>query len=389
MPIVDDKQVKAHLAADRVKAISVDTNIFDQKRLQLNSASMQALASLKARPFRFILSGTVAKEVVMHMTKAATNALQEARKSIGQALFAFDTRAPTREHILEQISGSRSPSDTANLRWDKFVNDTGCEVLDDTALVPTATIFDSYFAGEPPFGTGRKKNEFPDALALHALEKRASQEGIWILVVSNDGDWRAYCEQSDRLFLVSQIERALALVTDAPIGLRAAIHASLEGAGNDQVKRLIAADVERLEFTARAYPMYGEVELYAMAGELKAVTLPEESEIDIIDVEEIDDGEGLQVVASVPLDLLVNVPVELSFSIWDGVDGESLSMGSRSVEVEEELNVRASLTLLVYDLATEDETVDIDDSEIEDCYHEVDLGEVDIFEPEDHDYGDE
>lgn len=389
MPIIDDQQLKAHLTAGRIAAISVDTNIFDQKRLQLNSASMQALARLKERPFRFILSGTVAKEVVTHLTKAAADALQTARKSIGQALFAFETIAPAREDILEQISGSRSPSDAANQRWDKFVNATGCEVLDDATLVSTATIYDSYFAGEPPFGTGRKKDEFPDALALHALERTAAQEGIWILVVSSDGDWRAYCEQSVRLFLVPQIERALALVTDAPIGLRAAIHAWLEGTGNDQAKQLVAADVEHLEFTANAHPTHGEVELYAMAGKLKEVTWPDETEIDIIDVEEIDDGEGLQVVASLPLGLLVNVPVELSFSFRDSADRESISMGGREIEVEEEMFVRASLTLLVHHLATEDEAIDIVDSEIEGRYHEVDLGEVDMFEPEDYDGGDE
>lgn len=389
MPIVDDEQLKAYLAAGRIAAISVDTNIFDQKRLQLNSASLQALAHLKERPFRFIMSGTVAKEVLKHLNNAAADALHTAKKSIGQALFAFETEAPTREQLLEQISGGRLPADAATQRWDKFVNDTGCDVLDDALLVPTATIYDSYFAGEPPFGTGRKKDEFPDALALHALEKTAEQEGIWILVVSNDGDWRAYCDQSDRLFLVPQIERALALITNAPIELRAAIHTYMVGAGNDQAMQSIAAGVERLEFTANGHPTHGEVEMYAMAGVLKEVTWPEEVDIDIIEVEEIDDGEGLQVVASMSLELLVNVPVELSFSFWDSADRESISMGGREVEIDKELTVRASLTLLVHSLATEDETIDVYDSEIEGRYHEVDLGNLDMFEPEDYDYGNE
>lgn len=52
--------------------------------------------------------------------------------------------------------------------------DTGCEVLYDAMLVSTETIYESYFAGKPPFNTGRKKDEFPDALALHALERTAA-----------------------------------------------------------------------------------------------------------------------------------------------------------------------------------------------------------------------
>lgn len=391
MPVVDEGQLKTLLTEGRITALSVDTNIFDQKRLQLNSASMQALARLKERPFRFILAGTVAREVVAHLTKVAEDALQTAKKSIGNALFAFETEEPTRDQLLEQISNGRTPTDAASQRWGKFIKDTGCEVLDDAALVPTSTIYDAYFAGKPPFGSGRKKDEFPDALALHALERTAGQEGTWILLVSNDGDWRAYCEQSQRLFLVPRIERALALVTDAPVGLRSAIHAWLfqGGAGNEDAKQHIANDVERLEFTANAHPTHGEVELYAMAGELEEVTWPEEDDIDIIEVREIDDGKGLQVVASMPFNLVVKVPVELSFSFWDGVDRESVSMGGRTIEAEEELTIRASFTLYVHDLGTENELIELEDGEIEHRYHEIDLGEVDMFEPEDFWAGDE
>ncbi|SON54112.1 hypothetical protein HDIA_0571 [Hartmannibacter diazotrophicus] len=85
-----------------------------------------------------------------------------------------------------------------------------------------------------------------------------------------------------------------------------------------------------------------------------------------------------------PLGLQVKVPVELSFSVWDGVDRESVSMGGRMVKAEEEMTVRASFTLYVYSLGMDNELIDLGDGEIEDRYHEVDLGEVDIFEPEDY-----
>ena len=226
MPIVSDEQITALLAENRITAISVDTNIFDQKRLQLNSGSMKALAGLKDRPFRFLMSDTVAKEVIAHLEKAATEALQTAKRSIGKALFSFETEGPDRDEILEQISGGRPPLEAANERWANFIKETGCEVLGDTAIVDIATVYDRYFAGEPPFGSGKKKNEFPDALALSALEQTAADRGIGILVVSQDGDWKAYCENSPRLYHVSQIERALALVTNAPIGLRKTIFPS-------------------------------------------------------------------------------------------------------------------------------------------------------------------
>jgi PIN domain len=391
MPIVNDEQLKALLVEGRVSAISVDTSIFDQKRLQLNSATMQALAGLKDRPFDFVLSGTVAKEVLAHLEKAAAEALQSAKKAIGKALFSFETKEPEREALLSQISGGRTATEAATQRWDKYIKDTGCEVLTDTALVEIATIYDGYFAGEPPFGSGRKKDEFPDALALHALERIATDRGIGILLVSQDGDWKAYCEKSERLYLVPEIERALALITNAPLGLRNTIYAWLSegGQGHQEARQHISDNVERLEFTANAHPTHGEVEISTWAGELKVLTWPDASEIDIIEIEEPGEGEPLRVVVSLPVDLVVSVLVELSFSFWDSVDKESMGMGGRSVEVDEELYLRATITLDIHGLGTEDEDIVIEDTELDDQYHEIELGEVNVFEPEDYWDGEE
>ncbi|MEX0283762.1 MAG: PIN domain-containing protein [Paracoccaceae bacterium] len=386
MPIVTEVEIKSLLAEGRISAVTLDTSIFDQKQLQLNSAPMQALASLKEKPFNFLLSGTVAKEVFAHLEKAAEEALRAAKKSIGQALFSFETEEPSRAEILQQISGGRTAAEAAYERWEKYVDDTGCEVLDDTELVDISTVYNGYFAGEPPFGTGRKKDEFPDALALHALERAAALRGIGILVVSKDGDWRAFCEQSQRLYIVSQVERALDLITNAPIGLRETIHAWLanEGEGREQVQHSLSTDVEHLEFTANAHPTHGEVEISTWAGELKSIEWPNEADIDIIEVDELDEGETLSVVVSLPVDLRVSVLVELSFSFWDSVDKESIGMGGRAVDVEEEIYVRASLTLNVYKFGTEDQEIEFDEGEIEDRFHELELGEVDVFEPEDY-----
>ncbi|MCK0137833.1 PIN domain-containing protein [Aliiroseovarius sp. F47248L] len=385
MPILSDDQLAALLAESRITAISVDTSIFDQKRLQLNSASMQALAGLKDRPFDFLLSGTVAKEVLTHLEKAAAEALQSAKKSIGKALFAFETNQPEREALLAQISGGRTPLEASNQRWDKYIKDTGCEVLNDTDLVSIATIFDGYFSGEPPFGSGGKKAEFPDALALNALERVAVERNIGILVISKDGDWKEFCEKSSRLYLVPEIERALSLITNAPLGLRTTISTWLQE-GEDSLVELqsdISAEVERLEFTANAHPTHGEVELYTWAGELKSLEWPGEDEIDFIELPETGDKEILRVVVSLPLSLVVKVPVELSFSIWDSVDKESLGMGGRMIEVDEELEVRTTVTLDVHCFGTEDEEVVFVESELDSLYHEIELGEVDVYDLQD------
>ena len=135
-----------------------------------------------------MLLGTVAKEVLSHLAKAAAEALQTAKKATGQALFSFETKTPERNALLAQISGGRTAKEAAAERWDKYVKDTGCEVLTDTDLVSIATTYDGYFAGEPPFSSGRKKDEFPDALTLNALERVTTVQDIGILMVWQEGD---------------------------------------------------------------------------------------------------------------------------------------------------------------------------------------------------------
>ena len=64
-------------------------------------------------------------------------------------------------------------------------------------------------------------------------------------------------------------------------------------------------------------------------------------------------------------------------------------MGGRAVDVEEDVYVRATLTVNVYNFGTEDQEIEFDEGEIEDRFHELELGEVDVFEPEDYWDGEE
>lgn len=391
MPVVDEEQIKSLLADGSITGLTLDTSVFDQKRLQFNSATLQALTHLKNRPFEFILSQTVVNEVFAHLKKDIENALQEARKSIGKALYAFETEEPTRDEILESISRGQSAEELAARRLQKYIEDTGCEVLNDAVLVETATLFDGYFSGAPPFGPGRKRDEFPDALALHALERAATDRGTCILVVSRDGDWRAFCERSERLYAIPEIEKALNLVTDAPLGLRAAILAwmSKDGSGHAEVQEHIALSVSQMEFNVSAIPSHGEVELNTWEPTLQRIDWPDDADIDIIEIIAMDGDAGFTVVLSLPLTLTVSIPIEMDFSVWDSVDRESLGMGGRREDVMEELHERATMTIDVLDLGTENEDIVCYNIELEGKYHEIDLGEVDMFRPEDYWDGDE
>lgn len=58
-------------------------------------------------------------------------------------------------------------------------------------------------------------------------------------------------------------------------------------------------------------------------------------------------------------------------------------MGGRCIEVDEGMTVRATITVDVYSVGTDDQEIIYLDSEIDDPNYEIELGEVDVFEPED------
>ena len=384
MPLLKDNELRTLVASGAITALTVDTNIFDEKRLQLNSTTLQAIKGIAGHGIRFILSGTVAKEVEFHIERAAKNAMRSARKGIGEALGVFETKHPTRDELMKHVTNGLAPTDVARGRFAQYVKETSCQVLNDTERVEATELFERYFAGLPPFGDGRRKDEFPDALALLALEKFAEIEDSGMIVVSKDKDWRNFCRDSNRLFLVPEVEGAMALVANAPPALRRATFDWMaEDGESGQLFLCLGKLVEEIAFDVSAYPTVGECETFVWDGELKSIQLPSKEGIDIIDFKCDEGGNCVGLIVSFQIGLNVSIPVEISFSVWDGVDGESMPMGSRMLEVNREECSQATVTFDVSNHGSEDEVWGIVDVEIGLKYIEIDLGEVDVFEPDD------
>lgn len=391
MPILDQDELRTLLSNGGITALTVDTNIFDEKQLQLNSATLQALSRLNGRGFLFMLTDTVCKEVLAHLEEVASQSFRSTRKEIGKALRVFETRKPTRDQILDLITGSRTPDQVAQEHFRKYLTDSGCEILDDAGLVDTASLFEDYFSARAPFGSGKKKSEFPDALALNALERTATNRAMGILVVSKDSDWEKFCRNSAQLYLVEDIERALALVANAPPVLRKSVFGWLENeaAEGDELRSHLVKFVELMELDATAYPSSGECELEIWAGELQGIAWPRENDIDIIEVEPQEDAKEVNLVVSLPLVLDVKVPVDINFFVWDSFDRESIPMGGRTLEVNRQFDTEAIITFNIREQEAERPQISFVDIEIDIRDYHIELGEVSPFEPEDYYLDDE
>jgi hypothetical protein len=233
-----------------------------------------------------------------------------------------------------------------------------------------------YFSVNPPFGiSANKKNEFPDAIALHALDAWADENNFLLLAVSKDGDWKKYCKNSEHIVIVDDLALALSYFhQNAEVAC-----ARLEQRLNDGMLTLdsyldsaVQYAVERINFIPEVNSGYffdaelGDVEVTAIelqrdayeGGAFRVVDKPEENVL----------------VAEAEIEVTINVTADFTFSITDSIDKDEVYIGSASPTTEQVLSFKVLLTF-EGDLAEDAEVVEAEINAPKSSMY-VDFGEV-------------
>ena len=85
--------------------------------------------------------------------------------------------------------------DKINKELDKFI-ETGKITIIPFETADLKDIINRYFNREKPFGLGKKKYEFPDAIVLSAIEKWCVENSCQIYVISQDKDLKDYTSKN-------------------------------------------------------------------------------------------------------------------------------------------------------------------------------------------------
>lgn len=93
-----------------------------------------------------------------------------------------------------------------NETFDGVIRESKIEIID-YSKVDIVSILSSYFNSAPPFDTGKKKSEFPDAITLQLLEYWCAEHNEKCTVFSTDGDFLSY--KSSNLIIRSDYEKWL------------------------------------------------------------------------------------------------------------------------------------------------------------------------------------
>lgn len=91
--------------------------------------------------------------------------------------------------------------------FNEFLEACKTEVVD-ADVVDGEELLGLYFGKKPPFGDGKKKSEFPDAISFLSLKMHLKKEEK-IYIVSDDGDLKSFCDVNENFISIDTLDKLL------------------------------------------------------------------------------------------------------------------------------------------------------------------------------------
>lgn len=363
-------------------AILVDTSIFDGNGLRLEKGLLGRLSQFKQSPVEYLFPDVIKNEVKSHLEskiKISRAALKKALDDADDHLFFEDSELNGAKQIL---TGSKEIDGLADSRVDNFIEATGALVLECGNYVSVSDLLAGYFSNNPPFAeTGKKKNEFPDAVVLMAVEKWANENNLNVLAIAKDGDWENYCATSERIDYQDDLSKGLASLnkTNSPYALLV----NLENALNENnAEAFLSTVASGLEFALDGLTpnqeadshLYWEPEgCHGWFKEFEFV----ENEFRIVDKN--DDWIVLEALAKITIE----AEGEFSLSVYDSIDKDHVYIGGVTATAIEDFESEILCTISG-DLNGPIDDLTIDDVEVVSPIGTINFGTIEPDYSEDY-----
>lgn len=343
-----DDAIRRQIDNGEIHALSLDTCIFDENGLVLESGLLEQVARIQSCGVTVVLSDVIVNEVKAHLQRNARDTAAKLEGAIREARRRRFLSAAALTQIEHLTKGPVAEAvDHASQRLQDWLKHANVEVVDVDDHVQVGQLTERYFNGEAPFGAnGPKKQEFPDAIALLSLSGWADEHNTKVLAVSSDGDWQRYGADTDNVVVTADLAAALSafqtptaasasralfksLSDGDPLGLEDKLLDALNT--QDAIDFDIEATSQSAITNSEAHPEFKEVEFPdpdAGAGDFEPVGLS-------------DDEAVVRITASA----CAEVTCYLRFAKRDSISRETLSMGSAKIAVDEEVEIQALVTL--------------------------------------------
>ena len=347
MPRLENEQIREAIRQRRIKAISLDTSIFERNNRNLEGGLLARMSQFKDLGVKFVLSEIVESELKSHLLREAVNhrdrlqgALRDARKS---GLVVAE------QH--EQVFKIEDSTVAVCKRLSAFQKATEYQSIPASKDIGIPELLRRYFQAEPPFEPKEsKKSEFPDGFALLTLQSWAKSSCLLVLVATTDKGWEAFCDESENLVAITDLASALSLFHDEEESIRREIRSDLVKVGTGEL--WIAFDMyldryfERVEFNVAAE---SEFDVDGVITDWRVEDWSFLLDDDDLPVFEIIDADGNQLVVKVAVQVEMSFEAEFDFRTSDWFDSDaSTFVGSSSERTSESLGLEVILTIANY-----------------------------------------
>lgn len=210
MPILSKIKIKEKVNRGELTLLSLDTNVFRRSQNNLESGIISYLSQFAESEVDIVLSDVVVEELKFHIKSSAISATEYLKKSVKEIQKAKFSNEESHLDAIHSILKSETPTSISERRVSRFLKNVNAKIIKSDEFLPAGNLLLSYFEATPPFENNeKKKNEFPDAMALHSLESYANGIQKMILAVSKDRGWKRYCERSAWLIYEDNLGTAM------------------------------------------------------------------------------------------------------------------------------------------------------------------------------------
>lgn len=360
-------------------AITIDNATFKGEGYKFYEGLLAQMKQFKESPVQVLQTDIVHNEAIKHIGQE----ISKTRSLIEQALRSANKQLKIKSDVIddarELLSIDGSEAKIAEARLEKYYVYIGAEKLVSEEYVDLSELMEMYFSTEAPFETGKdKKNEFPDAIALLALEGWADKNDINVVAVSQDKGWKNYSESSDKITLVSSLAEALEKFQ--PHNKVASIIAHIrEDSLLDDENHVLEEIEQAITNSIDGYDIWVEASSHMLFEW-------DDTSASYISHELDNDQEGLvkvrvisindeAIVLKVGATVEVKVEASFDFSVRDSIDKDYVGMGGNVCTTTESYHTDILLTL-TGDFSQDFDDIEVTEIEVLETIGHADFGEV-------------
>jgi hypothetical protein len=327
------------------EALLIDTSIFDGNGLRLEKGLLGKLNQFKRSPVVFLLPDVICGEIKTHLEKKIRESRSALEKAINEAgdhiFFEGSTFNEAKSLLLE----SKEIEGLAEERLKNFIENTGAVALECGDHLSVSELLKKYFANAAPFSeSGKKKNEFPDAIVLMAVDEWAKKNNKSVLAIAKDGDWSRYCDSSDNIDCIEELSDGLAIFNkaNAPYAFLSKLESELDA---DRALSFLDGVASQLKSELDGFTPDQDADSYlywepeGSSGWFKSFHLIS-NELRIIDSDEE------YIVLECKASITVEAEGEFSLSVHDSIDDDYVYIDSVTATAEAEFESEILISIV-------------------------------------------